>query len=63
VFGNSFFHNGNLPNQLSWWAKHFFAELTFVWDPALDWSVVDEVRPDIVVAQTVERFLHRVPAV
>lgn len=62
VFGNSFFQNGDLPHHLTWWAKHFFARVTFVWGNQFDWSVVDRVQPDVVVGQTVERFLGRVPS-
>lgn len=60
VFGNSFFQNGDLPHHLTWWAKHVFAQVTLVWGGEFDWSVVDDLEPDVVVGQTVERFLERV---
>ena len=60
VFGNSFFQNGDFAHHLSWWAKHFFADFTFIWEPDVDWALVDELAPDVVVGQTIERFLPRV---
>lgn len=61
VFGNSFFSIGDFAGQLSWWGKHLFREFHFHWGPDVDWDLVDELRPDIVLGQTVERFLGRVP--
>jgi hypothetical protein len=61
VFGNSFFSDGSWAGLLSWWGKHLFAEFHFIWDPAFDWDLVDELAPDIVIGQTVERFLRTVP--
>lgn len=61
VFGNSFFSIGDFAGSLSWWGKHFFREFHFQWAPDVDWALVDELRPDIVVGQTVERFLGRIP--
>jgi hypothetical protein len=62
VFGNSFFSEGNWAGLLSWWGKHLFAEFHFIWDPVFDWDLIDELAPDIVIGQTVERFLPAVPA-
>jgi hypothetical protein len=61
VFGNSFFSEGSWAGLLSWWGKHLFAEFHFIWDPVFDWDLVDELAPDIVIGQTVERFLPTVP--
>jgi hypothetical protein len=61
VFGNSFFGGGDSPGQLAWWGKQFFQEFHHVWTPDFDWALVDEIRPDIVVGQTIERFLRLVP--
>ncbi len=63
VFGNSFFGTGDFAGYLSWWGKHLFREFHFHWGPDVDWDLVDELRPDVVLGQTVERFLNRVPAV
>lgn len=59
VFGNSFFSIGDFAGQLSWWGKHLFREFHFHWGPDLDWDLVDELRPDVVLGQTVERFLGK----
>lgn len=48
-------------NLLSGWLARWFAEYRFHWQPALDWAVVEACRPDIVLCQTVERFMGRVP--
>ncbi len=61
AFGNSFFGTGDFAGYLSWWGKHFFREFHFHWGADFEWDLVDELRPDIVVGQTVERFLTRVP--
>jgi hypothetical protein len=62
VFGNSFFSIGDWAGLLSWWGKHIFREFHFVWDPAFDWELVERLAPDVVIGQTVERFLPSVPA-
>lgn len=61
VFGNSFFQLGHNPHSLSWWGKRLFTEFHFVWSPNLELEYVDEVKPDLVVCQTIERFLNRLP--
>lgn len=61
VFGNSFFSIGDFAGLLSWWGKYFFGEFHFHWGPDVDWNLVDELHPDIVLGQTVERFLTKVP--
>lgn len=61
VFGNSFFGTGDFAGYLSWWGKHLFREFHFHWGADIEWSLVDELRPDVVLGQTVERFLSVVP--
>lgn len=61
VFGNSFFGPGKRSKELSWWAKMFFREFHFVWNPEIDWNIVDRVRPDVIIGQTIERYLPVVP--
>lgn len=61
LFGTSTASYGMLPNQLSWWMKHIFAEYHFVWQTDVEYDLVDKVKPDIVLCQTVERFLSRTP--
>lgn len=61
VFGNSFFGHGTMSRELSWWGRMFFREFHFVWNPDIDWNIVDRVEPDIIIGQTIERFLPVVP--
>lgn len=61
VFGNSFFERGASPRGLTWWCARLFREFHFVWNPELDMEYVEQVKPDIVVCQTIERFLIAVP--
>ena len=60
VFGNSF-----CDHPLSWGFSPFLAqsvkEYHFVWAPHLDMAYVNEIKPDIVIAQTCERFLPKLP--
>lgn len=60
-FGNSFFERGGSSARLSWWFARLFREFHFVWSPEMSLQYVDEVKPDLVVCQTIERFLTRVP--
>jgi len=61
VFGNSFFEMGTQAISLSWWFARWFKEFHFLWEADLDYDYVDRVKPDLVVCQTIERFLVRVP--
>ena len=61
AFANSFFEVGRAPTALSWWFARWFSEYHFIWDPNVDYDYVERVRPDIVIAQTIERFLYVVP--
>lgn len=61
AFANSFFERGVLSTQLSWWFARIFKEFHFIWSPALPMAYVKQVRPDLVVCQTIERFLRVVP--
>jgi hypothetical protein len=60
VFGNSFFEK--CP---SWGMSPFFVslfrEFHFVWSPHIDHEKVHALKPDIVIAQTCERFLNKLP--
>ncbi|MDE8670739.1 hypothetical protein PY310_19380, partial [Pseudarthrobacter sp. H3Y2-7] len=38
-----------------------FREFNMVWSPSVDWSIVDELQPDILIGQSIERFLASVP--
>lgn len=61
AFGNSFFECGNVPQQLSWWFSRWFQDFQFVWTNNLEPHIVEEFRPDIIVCQTIERFLLAAP--
>lgn len=62
IFGNSMFERGGRPLTLSWWSARMFREVCFVWSPSVNMQLVAELSPDVVVCQTVERFLGNVPA-
>lgn len=62
IFGNSMFERGAGPLTLSWWFARMFREVCFLWSPAVDLRLVADFSPDVVVCQTVERFLGNVPA-
>lgn len=40
---------------------HSFSRVVFVWQPNIDYSILEEEKPDIVISQQAERFLIRVP--
>jgi hypothetical protein len=62
VFGNSVCGSaGAGQNLLSGWLARWFAEYRFHWQPEVDWALVEALRPDILLCQTVERFMGRVP--
>jgi hypothetical protein len=63
AFGNSFFERGGGPSQLSWWFARYFREFHFIWSPDFDPDYIRKVRPELVVCQTIERFLSRPPRV
>jgi hypothetical protein len=46
---------------LSWWCKQIFSEFHFVWEPRFRQDILEKVKPNFVIGQTVERFLHVVP--
>ena len=56
VFGNSCFERGGFP-LISWWFARLFEEFHFVWSNIVDDSYAEKVRADLVVGQTMERFL------
>jgi len=61
VFGNSFFECGDAPRHLSWWFARYFREFHFYWQPSVDFDCVEKNNYDIVICQTIERFLTRPP--
>ncbi len=61
AFANSFFERAASPANLSWWAARWFREFHFVWSPFVSYDYIDRIAPDVVVCQTIERFLPMVP--
>jgi hypothetical protein len=61
AFANSFFERGADPRGVSWWLKHLFKEYHFIWSPHFDEEYVANNRPDVIICQTIERFLGVVP--
>jgi hypothetical protein len=61
VFGNSFFERGTASTTLGWWFKYFFEEFHFIWAREVIYEYVDEYKPDLVICQSIERFLPVVP--
>ena len=60
IFGNSFFAPSGQEGML-WWITRLFEEVHFHWNAALDDEQIKAVQPDLVIGQTVERFLPMVP--
>ena len=61
AFGNSFFETGENPSGLSWWFARLFKQFHFYWTPNCDWALIENEQPDIVICQTIERFLPKLP--
>ncbi len=61
AFSNSFFDVGDYPHQISWWLARYFKEFHFVWSRNVDEKYIEAVGPDILIAQTIERFLPMIP--
>lgn len=61
LIGNSFCFLGTDPGQLTWWAARMFRTTTFLHSNAVPADAIAAIRPDFVLFQTVERFVHRVP--
>jgi alginate O-acetyltransferase complex protein AlgJ len=59
VFGDSYSHFD--PFQLTGMFAETFREVHFVWSTSIDWRLVDEIKPDILICELAERFLTRVP--
>lgn len=61
VFGNSFFERGNDALGLSFWFSRIFRETNFYWTPVFDEEIAIKNSSDIIICQTVERFLKFLP--
>lgn len=60
LFGDSF--SEYRPHLLTGMLAETFSEVHFVWSSSIDYKYVDTVNPDIVITQTVERFMPSVPS-
>lgn len=60
-FGGSSFERGEVSSTLSWWCSRLFAEFHFYWSPDFIPEIVDSLSPDVVICQTIERFLTILP--
>ena len=61
VAGNSFCGTGDNQTTLNWWLSRIFREIYFDFNPSLDLTILDDFTPDVVITQTIERFLSFVP--
>jgi len=62
VLGNSYCGPADVhQGRMSWWFARWFRSYHFVWHAHVPAGLVERLGPDIVVCQTVERFLIEVP--
>jgi hypothetical protein len=61
IFGNSFCDMGSQQHHLTWWFSHYFTECQFVWFGEFNDKLIEKSKADIVIGQSVERFLRLVP--
>lgn len=61
-FGGSSFERAANSTTLSWWFSRLFSEFHFVWGSEPDPELIEKHSPDIVICQTVERFLTIPPS-
>lgn len=59
MFGDSYSHFA--PIMLTVMLAETFREVHFIWSSSVDWVYVERVRPDLMLTQVAERFMHRVP--
>ena len=59
LFGDSYtFDQGS---RITAFLAESFAEVHAIWSADVDWTYVASVKPDLIVCETAERFLRRVP--
>lgn len=61
AFGNSFMDGDANQSSLSYWLAGWFQEFHFIFSPDMDLAYVERIDPDVVICQTIERFLLHVP--
>lgn len=62
LFGNSFFDNHVWQGSVSYWMAIWFQEYHFIFKPEMEEDYITAENPDIVICQTIERFLELLPA-
>jgi hypothetical protein len=62
IFGNSFMGKAEEPHELSWWFARAYRDFHFVWSNEVDFDYINFEKPDLVVAQNIERFLPVIPS-
>ena len=61
AFGNSFFGNCLDQGCIGWWFSNYIEKFHCIWSPNIDFDLVEKEKPDLVICQTVERFMKKVP--
>ena len=59
IFGDSF--SEYRPALLTGMLAETFSETNFVWSTSIDYAYIDEINPDIIITEIVERFMPAVP--
>jgi hypothetical protein len=62
AFGNSFFEGYENQGSINYWMSIWFAEYHFCNGADVDLDYIRRESPDIVLAQTIERFMEGIPA-
>lgn len=60
-FGNSFMDDARVQDSVSYWLAGYFRDYEFRFSPAIETNALDDFRPEVVIAQTIERYLQVVP--
>lgn len=60
-FGNSFFGTGEFSSNLTWYFARLFRNFDFYWQPRINRETIFMDRPDIVICQTIERYMCAIP--
>jgi hypothetical protein len=61
LFGNSFCDNPVFQGSVSYWMSLWFSEYHFVFLPEMDKEYITQEQPDMVICQTIERFMEMLP--
>ena len=59
IFGDSYSRPS--PDALTGMLAETMRSVEFIWSSSVDWTLVNRMRPDILIVQTAERFLARLP--